>query len=396
MFYFLFIFIIILLYILACAFLSRVMYKGEISYYLPINVKKKSKKEGETEEEKMILIHDEFDEFTRRDTPVNYFSLFIGTFLFLLIKLLLSFCIAANLAKKLTKQLKEKKKKNEKLSKEDIQKNIESTKSHTTNFLRTSGIFYYKIRLPDEVVLPVYQKYFGKDYKIDYDGKFGCYICNHTSFNDILLAMAVYGCGFISKKGVKTFPVFGKIAQGLQTIFVDRDNPNSRRDVLEKVMERQKQFYEGEPVMPFMIFPEGTTTSGRHLLRFKKGAFFSLLPIKPNIIHPNLNKDFHLGCGSTDVGINYGRTLTKLYVVTEYIELPIMTPNDYMFENFQNYGKEKWQIYAEVAREIMCTLGGFSKSEKEFMDSYRYAYCMKNKIYIAKEEYMKVSEKNIE
>jgi 1-acyl-sn-glycerol-3-phosphate acyltransferase len=201
--------------------------------------------------------------------------------------------------------------------------------------------------------------------------------------------MAIYGCGFISKSDVKNNPVFGKIAQGLQSIFVDRSNPNSRKEVLEKIMERQKEYMNGEPVMPIMIFPEGTTSSGRHLFKFKKGAFTSLLPIKPNIILPNLNRNFHLGCGSTKVGINYARTLTELYVQTEFIELPIMTPNDFMFNNFSSYGKEKWEIYAEVAREIMCELGNFKKSDKELKDSFRYAYCMKNNVYVEKETFLK-------
>ena len=136
--------------------------------------------------------------------------------------------------------------------------------------------------------------------------------------------------------------------------------------------------------MPFMIFPEGTTSSGRHLLEFKRGAFYSLLPIKPNFILPNLNDEFHLGCGDTNVGINYGRTLTKLYVRTDFIELPIMTPNEYMFNNFSNYGKEKWEIYKEVAKEIMSILGNFKKSKMEFDDSNRYDYCIKNKVFVEK------------
>ena len=84
-----------------------------------------------------------------------------------------------------------------------------------TFFWNFQVIFYYKSLLPNEVVLPVYQKYFGPDYKIDYDGKFCCYICNHTSFNDILLGMTIYGCGFISKEAVKSIPCFGNIDQGL-------------------------------------------------------------------------------------------------------------------------------------------------------------------------------------
>lgn len=199
--------------------------------------------------------------------------------------------------------------------------------------------------------------------------------------------MTIYGCAFISKEDIKNMPVFGSIAQGLQSIFVNRNDPNSRKEVLEKIMERQKDYMEGKAIMPIMIFPEGTTSSGRHILKFKKGAFYSFLPIKPNIIHPNLSRNLHLGCGASNVNINYCRTLTELFVQTEYIELPIMTPNEYMYTNFASFGKEKWKIYAEVSREIMCTLGDFKKSDKNLKDSDRYIHCLNNHIYVEKEKF---------
>lgn len=34
---------------------------------------------------------------------------------------------------------------------------------------------------------------------------------------------------------------------------------------------------------PLLIFPEGATTAGDYLLKFKKGAFASLLPIQPYV-----------------------------------------------------------------------------------------------------------------
>ena len=377
----------LILYTSICAYLAHIMYKYEKDYYEPIFVMKKIGKGKD--DEKRVYLHDEFDEFTRRDKPVSYLKLFFGTFTLFFFKLFSSFFWAINLSLKLSKNLKKKEKNKENFTDKEIKENIENTKYNATNFLRFSGIFFKKRRLPDETILPVYKKYFGPDYKIDYDGKFCCYICNHTSFNDILLSMAIYGAGFISKASVKKMPIFGKIATGLQTIFVDRGDTNSRRNTLNAVIQRQKDFMEGKPVMPFMIFPEGTTTSGRHLLNFKKGAFVNLLPIKPNFILPNLNNNFHLGCGSTKVGINYGRTLTELFVYTEFVELPIMTPNEYMFNNFKDYGKEKWEIYAEVAREIIGTLGGFKKSNKDFTDSARYAYCIKNRVFVEKDKFKK-------
>ena len=377
----------LILYTSICAYLAHIIYKYEKDYYEPIYVMKKTGKGKD--DEKRVYLHDEFDEYTRRDKPVSYLKLFFGTFTLFFFKLFSSFFWAINLSLKLSKNLKKKEKNKENFTDKEIKENIENTKYNATNFLRFSGIFFKKRRLPDEAILSVYKKYFGPDYKIDYDGKFCCYICNHTSFNDILLSMAIYGTGFISKASVKKMPIFGKIETGLQTIFVDRGDTNSRRNTLNAVIQRQKDFMEGKPVMPFMIFPEGTTTSGRHLLNFKKGAFVNLLPIKPNFILPNLNNNFHLGCGSTKVGINYGRTLTELFVYTEFVELPIMTPNEYMFNNFKDYGKEKWEIYAEVAREIIGTLGGFKKSNKDFTDSARYAYCIKNRVFVEKDKFKK-------
>ena len=372
-------------YFSICAGIAYIIYKDQKKYYEPMYIMKKTG-EGK-DDEKAVNIHDEFDECARKDTPVSFIKLFFGILTIALFKFILAVYFAITLSFKLNNQLKKKEEKKEKFTKEEIKSTIETIKYHTSNFLRYSGIFHFKVRLPEEKVLPVYQKYFGPDYKIDYDGKVSCYICNHTSFNDILLAMTIYGCAFISKEGIKKTPVFGSIAQGLQSIFVNRNDPNSRKEVLDKILERQKDYMEGKAVLPLMIFPEGTTTSGRHILKFKKGAFYSLLPIKPNIIHPNLIRNLHLGCGASNVNINYARTLTELYVQTEYIELPIMTPNEYMYTNFASYGKEKWEIYAEVAREIMCSLGDFKKSDKDLKDSFRYIHILESHTYVEKEKF---------
>ena len=375
----------LIIYSSICAYLSSIMYKREIKYYAPMYVKKKTGKGKD--DETIVNLHDEFEEFTRRDTPVSFLRLFFGTFTMFFIKFISSFFWAIKLSLIFKKKLKEKEAKKEELTEEDIKSIRETTKIHTSYFLKCSGIFFRKRRLPDGQILQVYKKYFGPDYKIEYEGKFGCYICNHTSLNDILLTMAIYGCGFISKEEVKNIPIIGSLARGLYSVFVDRNNTQSKESTLEKIMQRQKEVIEGKPVMPFMIFPEGTTSSGRHLLQFKRGAFYSLLPIKPNIILPNLNNDFHLGCGATNVGINYGRTLTNLYVQTDFIELPIMAPNEYMYTNFSSYGNEKWEIYMEVARSIMCELGDFQKSDKGFADCNRYDYCIKKHMFVEKEEY---------
>ena len=360
----------LLTYTSICAGIAYWIYNGEKKYYEPIYVLKKTG-EGK-DDEKTVYLHDEFDEFARKDSPVSFMRIFFGTLTITLFKLFASMSFAISLSFKLFNKMKKKEAKKENLTKEEIQQNIESTKFHTSSFLRFSGIFHFKIRLPDEEILPVYQKYFGPDYKIDYDGKFCCYICNHTSFNDILIAMANYGCGFISKLDVKSYPIFGKIAQGLQSIFVDRSNPNSRKEVLDKIIERQKDYIEGKPVMPLMIFPEGTTTSGRHLLKFKRGAFYSLLPIKPQLILLDDDLDYSIGIGAGSPGFNYLRSLCYLGTRVNLCQLPVIKPTDYMWEHYSHLGAEKWEIFAEVTRNIMCEIGKLQPSNRTFRDSKHY------------------------
>jgi lysophosphatidylcholine acyltransferase/lyso-PAF acetyltransferase len=367
-------------YVGICAIITYIVYKEQNQYYTPLYVTKKPSKEGEKEIK--INLHDEFEEYNKRDQPINLFRLFIGVLFFGAIKLFLNIICALIITYKATKRVKDKK-----INQEDIDFIRNTTEFFTKIFLKISGVFVNKKRLPDEKVLKIYQKYFGPNYKIDYDGKFSCYISNHSCIYDLIFGMAFYGCGFVAKQEIRDIPIFGKMASSLHTIFVNRNSTGSKNNTLDEIVERQKNFYEGKPVMPFMIYPEGTTTSGRHLLRFKKGAFSSLLPIKATILKPNLSDKYHLSCGSSDVGMNFVRSLAKLYVNAEYIELPIITPNEYMYEHFGNFGKEKWEIFAEVTREIMCELGDFKKSQRGIRDNFRYCSCIEKKTLLDSKTY---------
>ena len=370
------------IYVAISVLLTYLVYTEEVQYYKPLYVTKKPQKEGEIEEK--VNLHEEFEEFRRKDKPVNFLTLFIGVFIFGVIRFFISIICCAIVSYKVNKRLKEK---NFKLTKEDIDYIRNTTKFYTSIFLKISGIIINKKRLPDEKILPIYKRFFGPDYKIDYDAKFSCYISNHTCIYDLIFAMAFYGCGFVAKDEIRETQIFGKMASALQTIFVDRNSSNSKNNTLDQIVERQQNFIEGKPVMPFMIYPEGTTTSGRHLLGFKKGAFASLLPVKATILYPNLSSNYHLSCGSGEVGMNYVRSLSKLYVKTEYVELPIISPNEYMYNNYSHYGKEKWAIYAEVTREIMCEIGNFKKTNMGIRDNFRYNSCIEKKTLLDRKTY---------
>jgi lysophosphatidylcholine acyltransferase/lyso-PAF acetyltransferase len=377
-------------YLLICALLTYYIYKEEKSFYTPIYVSKNPEKEDKKEDkEKKVNIHDEFPCFRKIDKPDNIIRLFLGITFLGLFRVIINLFLAWRIRANIQNYLKSKNidGKNIKINNEDIKQMIEITKRLTSLYLKFAGLIYKKQRFPDEKILPIYKKYFGPDYKIDYDGKFGCYISNHTCAYDMVISMALFGTGFVAKIGVTKIPVIGPFLQTIQSIFVDRSNTNSKNNILDIIFERQKDFFEGKPVMPFMIFPEGTTNSGRHLLPFKRGAFNSLLPVKATIILPNLYENYHLAVGSSDVGCNYLLSLSKLYNKVEYFELPIIAPNDYMYNNFGHLGKEKWEIFANVSREIMCELGGFQKSEFGIKDSFRYCSCIQKKQLLDRKSY---------
>ena len=145
----------LLIYFSICGWIANFIYKGEKQFYEPVYVIKRTG-EGKNDVKK-VSIHDEFDEFARKDTPVALWRLFFGAISITIFKLIASMCFALSLSIKLFRKIKKKEEKKEKFTKEEIEQNIESTKAHTRYFLRFSGIFSHKSRLPDEDLAPIYQ-----------------------------------------------------------------------------------------------------------------------------------------------------------------------------------------------------------------------------------------------
>ena len=64
---------------------------------------------------------------------------------------------------------------------------------------------------------------------------------------------------------------------------VGRDKKDSKEDrekLITEIAERTKMAENGL-MPPINIFPEGATTNGESLIQFKRGAFASLMAVKP-------------------------------------------------------------------------------------------------------------------
>ena len=105
-------------------------------------------------------------------------------------------------------------------------------------------------------------------------------VANHTSLLDAMFGSWFLAPMAVSKLAVKHIPIAGRFAVAMQTIFVDRKDPDSKHKVLDQIKRRTR-----DPRFPsLMIYPEGTCTSGKCLVQFKKGAFTAQRPVQPLIL----------------------------------------------------------------------------------------------------------------
>ena len=127
----------------------------------------------------------------------------------------------------------------------------------------------------DEVKLKTdYSKYLGPNWKRSYDNP-GTIISNHQSFLDIICHMYRQPPSHVSKAAVRKIPFVGHFAEASGCLFLNRADKGEKKDMLVQISERQKECEKGI-YPPLILYPEGGTTNGTHLVKFKKGAFVGL------------------------------------------------------------------------------------------------------------------------
>ena len=183
-----------------------------------------------------------------------------------------------------------------------------------------------------------------------------------------------YAPGFISRLSISDIPLVGLIACRLECVFLDRLSIKNREYVANEIKKRQEEFLSKKIHSPVLIFPEGTTSSGAHMLKFRRGSFEGLHPLKPVLLE-NPFKHFSLSIGVVPFGYHGLMCFATLYHRLIVTEMPIIRPTNYMYENYSKVNPDitdKAEVYAEVVREIYCEAGNFKKSEKGFKHMLDY------------------------
>lgn len=87
-------------------------------------------------------------------------------------------------------------------------------------------------------------------------------VANHISWLDIVTMHAARYCRFVSKAGIRQWPLVGSMADAAGTLYIQRE---SRRDAMRVVHQMADSLRGGDVVA---VFPEGTTSDGIHMLPF--------------------------------------------------------------------------------------------------------------------------------
>jgi len=225
----------------------------------------------------------------------------------------------------------------------------------------------------------IYEKYLGSDYDINNENrKWSCFISNHLSWFECFYYGLKHSPGFIAKASIADNFVMGIILGSLSCQLVKREDKDSRHTTAENLVKRQEMFYNKETASPLMIFPEGTTTNGNYLLKFKHGAFLSLLPVKP-IFCFNDQEEYGLADAPMTTLDHFFHSFSFLWRVVYFYELPVIECTDCMIKNFKKDDEKECDTFARIAQNIYLEIFDLKYSEVGFKELKKYEKLVRNR-----------------
>mmetsp|Transcript_46277 Transcript_46277/g.34010 ORF Transcript_46277/g.34010 Transcript_46277/m.34010 type:complete len:172 (+) Transcript_46277:387-902(+) len=161
--------------------------------------------------------------------------------------------------------------------------------------------------------------------------------------------------GFVAKQEITKAPVVGAVCKALNCIYVSRaGTPEERLKNIKQIEDRQNDIERDAAYSKIIIFPGGTTTNAHYLIPFKKGAFESLKPVVPIVLDYSCEEFISSAYDIIDfvplICLRY--SMFSFYTYHAQL-LPPVQPTEYMYNKFADKGKEKWEIFAWVVRDIM-------------------------------------------
>jgi 1-acyl-sn-glycerol-3-phosphate acyltransferase len=129
-------------------------------------------------------------------------------------------------------------------------------------------------------------------------------VANHRSTADILLLLRAFGGQMVSRADVAHWPLVGRGARAVGTVFVDRSDAVSGANAVRTI---RTLLARGSKVI---IFPEGTTFVGDEVRPFHAGAFVAAMRSGADIVPVGLA--YQTGSGAAFVNESFGAHLARM------------------------------------------------------------------------------------
>ncbi|CDW83074.1 acyltransferase family protein [Stylonychia lemnae] len=219
-----------------------------------------------------------------------------------------------------------------------------------------------------------YEAYLGPNYKSDpQPNHMPTFVCNHTSWMDVMMLIIHYAPAFAAKKSLRKVPVFGVLCQYLGCIFISRGATEDQRNrIIDQIEERQQAIEYLGQYPPLCIFPEGGTTNGRYIVNLKKGAFIADRCVQPVV----LDYQYDMFSPAWDITPLLPLVFLQFSLIISstcnLIELPPFQPNEYLYTKHADKGKEKWEIFAWAVRAAMADAANMMVSDQPLREKMKY------------------------
>ncbi|KAM3590250.1 uncharacterized protein V6R79_006543 [Siganus canaliculatus] len=150
-------------------------------------------------------------------------------------------------------------------------------------------------------------------------------VAPHSSFLDMLVLCTSQLPTVVSRSENTSLPVIGALLEFNQSVLVSRKDPESRKKAVSLVTER----LTSNGYWPQMLmFPEGTTTNGSALIKFKPGAFLAGVPVQPVLLrYPNKLDTMRWTFEGTSWVEALWHTTSQLYTNVTVEFLPVYQPS---------------------------------------------------------------------
>lgn len=135
-------------------------------------------------------------------------------------------------------------------------------------------------------------------------------VANHVSWLDVFVIHAARRVYFVSKHEIRSWPVVGWLAERAGTLFIQRAK---KSDTARINQEMHTLLKNGAWVA---VFPEGTSTDGRRLLRFLPSLFQPAvdekLPVVPTALQYQTPAGEYTDAAAYADNVSFGRSLWRI------------------------------------------------------------------------------------